>query len=170
MTLKTKFLTAFSAVLLFCVLFAGCTGNKGESVAPVEESMALSDYDTTMVCDLMQQYFNCLQNKDYDAAMAMIYQLRNDSLLEVDSEILYHYLMGMKMVSPQRYEIEDIVFLKERDCLVKYSAVLFEKENEDDRRPNKMFYTLRPIRVHGQWYLTVSDKDDMNTRDSKIVN
>lgn len=169
MTLKIKFLTTFSAVLLLCVLLADCTGNKSEGVAPAEEeSMILSANDTTKVIDLMQEYFNLLQNRDFEGAISMMYQLRNDSLLDVDPEVRSHYLMGMQLISPLRYEIESMYFETERDCLVKYSAVLFEKEGDDDNRPNKMFYAIKPMRVHGKWYLTVSDKNDMNTRDSKI--
>jgi hypothetical protein len=77
--------------------------------------------------------------------------------------------MGMKIISPIRYEMESMVFESDRDCLVKYSAVLFDKEGNDDKRPNKMFYAIKPVRINGEWYLTVSDKNDMNTRDSKIV-
>ena len=152
-----------------CMLLAGCTGNKSDNVVQDEETMLLSDFDTTMVRSLMEQYFDCLKARDYDKAVAMLYQLRNDSLLEVEPEVKKHYLMGMKLMPPLRYEIDSIVFRTERDCLVKYSGILFEKENESDNNPNKMFYTVRPIRVHGKWYLTVSDKDDMNTRDSKIT-
>ena len=31
-----------------------------------------------------------------------------------------------------------------------------------------MFYAIKPVRVNGEWHLTVADDDDLNTRDSKI--
>lgn len=171
MTLKNKFLTTFCAVLLLLVMLASCKReNKVEGQIPAtEEKMALSGNDTTKVMDLMHQYFDLLLKKDYDGAMSMIYQLRNDSLLDADPEVEEHYQMGMKLITPIRYEIETMIFETERDCLVKYAAVLFEKEGEGDNRPNKMIYTVKPVRVNGEWYLTVSDKNDMNTRDSQIV-
>ena len=171
MTLKNKFLTTFCAVLLLLVMFASCKREnkvEGQGTA-TEEKMTLSGSDTTKVMTLMHQYFDFLLKKDYDGAMSMIYQLRNDSLLDAEPEVEEHYQMGMKLVTPIRYEIETMIFETERDCLVKYSAVLFEKEGEGDNRPNKMFYAIKPVRVNGEWYLTVSDKDDMNTRDSQIV-
>ena len=138
-------------------------------VPATEEKMTLSGSDTTKVMNLMHQYFDLLLKKDYDGAMSMIHQLRNDSLLEVAPEVEEHYQMGMKLMAPIRYEIETMIFETERDCLVKYSGVLFEKEGEGDNRPNKMFYAVKPVRINGEWYLTVSDKDDVNTRESKIV-
>jgi len=107
-------------------------------------------------------------NKDYDGAMSMVSQLRNDSLVEMDSDMQKHYQMGMKIVSPIRYQLESIIFRTESDCLIRYSAVLFDKESSDDNRPNKMFYAIKPVRINGEWHLTVADDNDMNTRDSKI--
>ena len=101
--------------------------------------MTLSANDTTAVVDLMHQYFDKLMSKDFDGAIAMIYQLKNDSLLPMDSTVKKHYDMGVKLIVPLRYEMESMVFETESDCLVKYSAVLFEKENDKDNRPNKVF-------------------------------
>ena len=166
MILKNKFLTALCAVLLM-VLFAGCTGkNKVEEDA--QEVMSLSGADTTKVIDLMNQYFDLLLKKDFDGALSMVSQLRNDSLTEMTPDLKNHYLMGMKIISPVRYQLESMRFETETDCLVKYSAILFEKEGDDDNRPNKMFYAIKPVRIGGEWHLTVADSDDSNTRESNI--
>ena len=169
MTLKKNFWTLICAALFVLAMNTGCT-NKNENKADTsdEESMSLSANDTTKVIELMNQYFALLQKKDFDGAKSMVFQLQHDSLQQMDPEIEKHYEMGMKIISPIRYEMETMVFNTERDCLVKYSAVLFEKEGDDDKRPNKMFYAIKPVRINGDWYLTVSDKNDMNTRDSKI--
>ena len=123
MTLNKKILTVFSLVLLFLGLCVGCT-NKNKSVEEAKETMSLSANDTTQVIDLMHQYFDLLLNKDFDGAMSMVSQLRNDSLLEMTPELQKHYQMGMKIISPVRYELENMFFRTESDCLVKYSAVL----------------------------------------------
>lgn len=166
MTLKNKFLTVFCSVLLLA-LFAGCTGKNKVEEEP-QEKMSLSSADTTKVNDLMNQYFNYLINRDFDGALSMVSQLRNDSLTEMTPELRDHYLMGMKIISPVRYEVESIIFNTETDCLVRYSAILFDKEGDDDNRPNKMFYAIKPVRFNDEWYLTVADKDDFNTRESNI--
>ena len=167
MTLNKKILTVFSLVLLFLGLCVGCT-NKNKSVEEAKETMSLSANDTTQVIDLMHQYFDLLLNKDFDGAMSMVSQLRNDSLVEMTPELQKHYQMGMKIISPVRYELENMFFRTESDCLVKYSAVLFDKEDINDNRPNKMFYAIKPVRIDGEWHLTVADDGDLNTRDSKI--
>ena len=130
--------------------------------------MSLSKADTTKVVDLMNQYFDLLMNKDYDGAMSMVSQLRNDTLTEMTPELQKHYQMGMRIITPIRYQLESIIFRADYDCLVRYSAVLFDKESSDDNRPNKMFYAIKPVRINGEWHLTVADDNDMNTRDSKI--
>ena len=167
MTLK-KVLTVFSFVLLFLGLTVCCTNKNKSTEETSQVIMSLSEADTTKVVDLMNQYFDVLMNKDYDRALSMISQLRNDSLTEMSPELQKHYQMGMKIISPIRYQLESIIFRTESDCLVKYSAVLFEKEDVNDNRPNKMFYAIKPVRINGEWHLTVADDDDVNTRDSKI--
>ena len=167
MTLKNKIWTLLYSALLILVLSTGCTG-KSEKADSSDESMTLSANDTAKVVDLMHQYFDLLINQDYSGAMSMLHQFQNDSLFEMTPEVKQHYELGMKMIVPVRYELETMVFNTESDCLVKYSAVLFDKEGDSDNRPNKMSYTVRPVRLNGEWFLTVSDKKDMNTRDSKI--
>ena len=107
MTLNKKILTVFSLVLLFLGLCVGCT-NKDKSVEEPEETMSLSANDTTQVIDLMHQYFDLLLNKDFDGAMSMISQLHNDSLLEMTPELQKHYQMGMKIISPVRYDFVQV--------------------------------------------------------------
>ena len=130
--------------------------------------MTLSATDTTLVIDLMHQYFDLLLNKNYEGAMSMLSQLSNDSLKELSPEMKQHYQMGMRIVSPIRYELESMKFRTETDCLVRYAGILFEKEDENDKRPNKMFYAIKPVRLNGEWHLTVADDSDLNTRNSKI--
>ena len=166
MTLKNKFLTVLCSVLLLA-LFAGCTGKNKVEEEP-QEKMSLSSADTTKVTDLMNQYFNYLINRDFDSALSMVSQLRNDSLTEMTPDLRDHYLMGMKIISPVRFEVENMIFNTETDCLVRYCAILFEKEGDNDNRPNKMFYAIKPVRFNGEWYLTVADNNDLNTRESNI--
>lgn len=168
MIFSKKILASFFAVISFLVLFASCAGNNKTEETPQEDTMSLSATDTTKVMELMNQYFDLLMNKDYDGAMAMVSQFHNDSLTEMTPELEKHYQMGMKIIVPIRYELESMVFNTESDCLVKYSAVLFDKEGEDDNRPNKMFYAIKPVRINDEWHLTVADDADMNTRDSEI--
>ena len=168
MTLNKQILTVFSLVLLLFGLCIACTDKNKTAEETTEETMLLSANDTTQVFDLMHQYFDLLLNKDFEGAMSMVSQYRNDSLVEMTPELQKHYQMGMKIISPVRYELESVIFRTESDCLVKYSGVLFDKEDVNDNRPNKMFYAIKPVRINGEWHLTVADEDDLNTRESKI--
>ena len=167
MTLK-KVLAVFSFVLLLLGLSVCCTNKNKGAEETSQESMSLSANDTTQVVNLMNQYFDLLMKKDYDGAISMVSQYHNNVLIEITPELQKHYQMGMKIITPIRYQLESIIFRTESDCLVRYSAVLFDKEDVNDNRPNKMFYSIKPVRVNGEWHLTVADDDDVNTRDSKI--
>jgi hypothetical protein len=169
MKLMTKLLTSFCVLLTLGILFASCNG-KNQAAQEPEETMSLTAADTAQVAELMNQYFDLLMKKDFDAALSMLSQLRNDSLSSVPEDVAKHYMMGMKLVTPIRYEVDEMTFRKDWDCLVKYSAVLFEKDSVGDNRPNKMTYAIKPVRFNGQWHLTVADKNDSNTQDSKIEN
>lgn len=170
MTLNKKILTVFSVVVLLFGLCTSCSkkSKQGEEAQGGEVIMPLSSADTTQVMDLMHQYFDLLQNKNYEGAMSMLSQLSNDSLKELSPEMRKHYQLGMQIVTPIRYEIETMKFRTEYDCLVRYAGILFEKEGANDKRPNKMYYAVKPVRLNGEWHLTVADRDDVNTRDSKI--
>jgi len=168
MTLR-KQTSAVCLGALLSVIIAACTGKNQKDVVVEENRMELSSADTTEVTTLMNQYFDLLLKKDFDGALSMVSQLNDDSLSAMTPELKAHYLMGMKIIQPLRYEIELMQFETEKDCLVKYSAILFDKESFDDNRPNKMFYVIKPVRIDGKWHLTVADDDDMNTRDSKIA-
>ena len=168
MTLNKKILTVLSVVVLFLGLCTSCSKKNKQVEETQEETMTLSATDTTLVIDLMHQYFDLLLNKNYEGAMSMLSQLSNDSLKELSPEMKQHYQMGMRIVSPIRYELESMKFRTETDCLVRYAGILFEKEDENDKRPNKMFYAIKPVRLNGEWHLTVADDSDLNTRNSKI--
>lgn len=167
MTLNKKILTVFSLVILLFALCVGCT-NKSKQVEMPQETMKLSAVDTTQVLDLVQQYFDLLLKKDFEGAMSMLSQLRGGSLQEMSPEMRKHYEVGMKIITPIRYELENIVFKTEEDCLVRYSGILFEKEDPTDKRPNKVYYAVKPVRINGEWHLTVADVDDQNTKESEI--
>jgi hypothetical protein len=168
MTLNKKILTVFSVVVLLLGLCTSCSKKNKQVEEPQEETMTLSASDTTQVMNLMHQYFDLLLNKNFDGAMSMLSQLSNDSLKELSPEMKQHYNMGMRIVSPIRYELESMKFRTESDCLVRYAGILFDKEDENDKRPNKMYYAVKPVRLNGEWHLTVADDSDMNTRNSKI--
>ena len=73
------------------------------------------------------------------------------------------------MLHPIRYEIDYYIFRFEDDCVLKYSGILFDKE-DGDSTPNKVAYYLKPVRHDNQWYLTLADSEDINTINSEIQN
>ncbi len=162
-----------AAVIVSIILCSSCQGSKEKPVnsqSDKEIYMVVEGKDTTAVLNLMNTYFDLLKKKDFEGAISMMkeYDVKEHTLRDVSEEIKKHYLMSLKAFSPIDYQVEQLVFLAETDCKVKYSAILFEKENDEDNRPNKMFFAVKPVRIEGQWYLTVADRDDDNTKLSDI--
>ena len=67
------------------------------------------------------------------------------------------------------YKIESIIFNTETDSQVKYTVEFFEKK-PGDPRPNTTSFFIKPMRVKGQWYLTMYDSNTNNGGQSGIKN
>ena len=157
---------------MLLLLAAFSCGRKTEKAEPDHRTVIgidLSQKDTSEVTALVNQYFECLKARDIDKALSMIYFLKGDSITEVPDYISKKQRMALQMFPAVNYEIDHFTFLTEKDCEVKYNAILFEKK-EGDNTPNIMSFMLKPIRKDGKWYLTIADRDDNNTTHSKISN
>jgi hypothetical protein len=165
--MKKVICVAFAAILC---LFVSC-GKKQNNAVESEELvfMTLNQQDTTDVINLVNKYTAFLLANQADSAMAMLHVLKNDSLSDVPAELKNKYKLSHSAFRPVRYQIDTMRFRDEKDCEVKFSAVLFEKA-EGDTAPNTISFHVKPVRRNGVWYLTVADSDDLNTLNSRLDN
>jgi len=159
--------------LLSATLFVACksektTKNKIEyNKNLIQPEMTLRSQDTTQVRRLAMQFFDRLQQKDLNGAIAMLNYYEHDSIkplprnLEAKERMVYGMFLGMK------YDIDHVIFFRENDSELKFTVTMFEKEDPTDKRPNKASFLIRPIRSGGNWYLTLADSQTDNVK-SKI--
>lgn len=135
-----------------------------------QTTMELSTNDTTTVTDLTNQFLDLLKNKDLDGAMGMIYYLKNgEEIVSLPEDLEKQHRMVLGNFLGLSYRIESIKFLTETDCQVRYAVTLFEKK-DDDPVSNQISFFIKPVRRHGQWYLTMADSQTDSTHGSNIQN
>jgi len=149
-------------VALLSVLLIGCKSEKKKPEVNsnlIQPEMLVTGEDTLQVRRLTKQYLHMLQENDLNGAIAMLRYYENDSIkslppqLEAKERMVLGMFLGMTS-----YDIDHIIFFRDNDSEVKYTVTMFERTDENDRRPNKASFLLRPVRHLGQWYLTLADK------------
>lgn len=159
----------WTIIAITALILVSCGKGKNAPV-DMEQSvvfMELSNNDTTAVYNLVNTYLDHLTNGRMDEALAMISYFENDSVKPVPEKMLKRQRTSLNALHPIRYQIEHVMFLYDTDCEVKYSGILFDKE-ENDPAPNKVSFIIKPVRKDGKWYLTLADSEDKITNDSGI--
>jgi len=150
--------------LMAVVLLAGCKGEKKRDRQPtanpnlIEPQMNLSKDDTLQVRRLTRQYLNRLEQKDLAGAMSMLRYWNHEQIEDLPVMLAQKEAQVLSMFLGMKAEIDHIIFFKDYDSEVKYTVTMFERTDENDHRPNKASFLLRPVRYKGQWYLTLADK------------
>ena len=155
-----KFSIVFIAFI--SLLLVGCKSEKKkaeENPYLIKPEMLVTGKDTLEVRRMTKQYLSMLQQKDLDGAISMLRYYEHDSItsLPPQLEAKERMVLGMFLGMPS-YDIDHIIFFRDNDSEVKYTVTMFERTDENDKRPNKASFLLRPVRHLGQWYLTLADK------------
>ena len=159
----------WTIIAMTALILVSC-GKGKNAPADTDQSvvfMELSNNDTTEVYNLVNTYLDHLTNGRMDEALGMISYIENDSVKPVPENMLKRQRTSLNALHPIRYQIEHVMFLYDTDCEVKYSGILFDKE-ENDPAPNKVSFIIKPVRKDGKWYLTLADSEDKITNDSGI--
>ena len=155
-----KLSIAFIALTALLLVSCKSEQKKQAEVNPnlIQPEMHLSKQDTTEVRTLTMQFFDRLKQKDLNGAITMLNYYENGSIVPLPPELEAKERMALGMFLGMKYDIDHIIFFKDDDSEVKYTVTMFEKEDDNDRRPNKASFLIRPIRYLGKWYLTLADK------------
>ena len=153
-----KIILFLAAALLVGTALTSCKDKKAPAdTKPVETSMFTKE-DTTKVMDLVNQFTVCLQNGDIKGAIDMLVMLDGDSIKPIDAANLQRQANSLRFIAGMPgYELDRIVMQDEKRNEAKIDIVLFEKKDENDKRPNTTSFYLRPVYIGGQWYLTTRD-------------
>jgi len=156
---SVKFLLlAFTASLVFA-----CSGKKEQ--APVDDTykdpreseyMQRTNTDTLSVLYNVQKYLKFLQENQTDSAMAMLYELDNDSVTPMSDKRKNEILQQLQVFPVLSYTIDQMQMFSETDCEVRYTIEYFKKE-AGDPRPNTLQCVIKPVRIGYYWYLTIPE-------------
>ena len=169
--MKKNSLLMICAISVIAMLFA-CKSDKKDindlaNDMILQPQMEISQADTAEVLGQVQRYLNLLQDIQYDDAIAMIFFLDKDSIINLPEKMkkdvvekIYPRLRG------KRYEIDRMTFLNEKDNLVRCNVIYFDNVPGKETLPNSTAFYLKPVRRDGRWYLTLADSQtDTNSQD-----
>ena len=164
-----KIVLFLGAVLLTGMALTGCKDKKAPAdTKPVETSMFTKE-DTAQVMDLVNQFTVRLQNSDIKGAMDMLVYLEGDSIKPQTAANMQRQAVTLSFIAGKPgYELERIILNNTTNNEAKINVVLFEKKDENDKRPNTTAIYVRPIYVNGQWYLTPRDNITETEKDNPV--
>lgn len=141
--------------ILACL--CSCNSSKKNEQPQEEEDVnafvnGLTAEDTTQVLNLATQYLEYMKNDQVDAALDMLSEVKNDTVIALSPELRNQLCTAAATFPVISYNI-DVMFLRsETDNEVRYTTEFFEKP-EGDNRPNTIKGSLYPCKVNGQWIL-----------------
>ena len=154
-----KIVLFLGAALLTGMVLTGCKENKKApaDTKPVETSMFTKE-DTTRIHELIEQFTMRLQTGDIKGAVDMLVFLDGDSIRPQSPANVQRQAVTLSFIAGKPgYELERIILNNTTNNEAKINVVLFEKKDENDKRPNTTAFYVRPICIDGQWYLTPRD-------------
>ena len=157
--MKITVQTLLAAFSLLLVLTA--CGRK-ETVSEAEQFRSeLTREDTTQMLALCGQCMETLKQGKIDEALSQM-RLYNDSTRTVSplsAEKQAELRRTFRLFPVIDYKLDYYSFDVEGRNDVKYSIEFFKKENPDDPTPNTIGFMFNPVKVDGQWYVTVKEAD-----------
>lgn len=156
-----------SVILLFVLLACLVAGCKKKEKSPVDniyhsarfdDNMQRTSADTAQILDKTNKYVEALKAKQFDQALAMLYNFdakgNPTTLTAKDRQQLMRIYQAYPVYS---YSIDYFNIYSETDCEVAYKIEFFEKP-KDSNIPNTISCILRPHRINGQWYLSIAKR------------
>lgn len=156
-------LIAVAAVTALCILYLKQGKQTAEEAPEPSNSgvpMQVSQYDTVTVLSLAKEYLNYVMERNYDAAVGMLYVLDENNLpVTLSAEQRQKQLMAMKLYPVYGYEIDKLIFWRQTDSRLDYYIQI--NQPTDGSEPARVRCALRPVRYADVWYLTLADDREM---------
>lgn len=153
----------YIAVTAITVMFVGSCKQKPKSVIEQQKEFhsTLTNQDTVQMLKLADDCMELLKNKDIDGALAMLNEY-DDSLGQVSplsENTLRRYHRLFTMFPVQSYIRAEYTFMLEGVNNVKYNIIFAEEDHPDVNGVPQTSFMFNPVRIDGQWYLTVKRAD-----------
>lgn len=136
-------LSFFLVTSLICIY--GCSNKQS-----LQPNALYNNLDTLEVSNMIDQYFNYLSNYDYDKALDMLSEIKNDTIRPLLPKTREIYLSNYQTFPVLEYRKTSVEWT-DLDPIVFTYDIVFSKS--EDGNPYSTKSVLQPIRVNGEWYL-----------------
>lgn len=148
------------------LILASCLGKKNQSEIPGTENnsydpryateMSRTSKDSTTIRNLTIQYLDLLKGGQYDEALKMLYAYNEEdcTVQPIDKGHCKMLMSSYESFPVLDFKIDTLLMYSETDTEVRYSYQFFEKP-ADSPLPNTISGSVCPLRVNGEWYLTI---------------
>lgn len=143
------------AVTLVIVSVNSCGSRKTDVTKDVDDVGA---QDTLTVLELASSCMDALKEGRIEAALEMMYVVRNDTLMPVSDEQKVDMTRQFKFFPVLDYTLESFSFSRHDGNEVKF-RLKFVEESEADNRP-AAYTNLKfcPVKYNADWYLAIECK------------
>ncbi len=155
-------------ISLSFVFAASCSENKQkqeektseelllESDSRYDTEMTRSKADTTAILNLVSQYLDLAKQNKIDEALLMLHSVDSTGVQPVSENQKRVIMNNLKRFPVLSYEIDEIRLFSDDNTEVRFTYEFMKKPEGRENLPNTMKGVLSPVRVDGQWYLTIS--------------
>ncbi len=163
--MKKIYFLSFSLLAFSCLFMSGCKGKDKNAQADSEyvdprsdENMVRNSADTTAILKICTDYLNLLKADNVEAALDLLYAYDDSAktVTPIGNKLRNKFRNNLKMFPVLDYQLESMKLYGEDDTEFVFMVKFFEKP-EGDPQPNTIREVLSPVRVNGQWFLTVSE-------------
>lgn len=159
--MKHVFTLVMAAAVAVCLSACGGKKDKPNTDAPVNlrmsQEMKRSAADTADVLNLTRRFLDTLKDNDIDGALTQLYELKDGSMYPLSDKRAAEIRRNMEDFPVLSYKIDKLLMYSDTDTEVRYTIEFFEKP-EGSTQPNTLKCSVNPVRVSGQWYLTIAEQ------------
>lgn len=162
---------AYSVLTLAFVvssLFVSCKSDnkqysgKSEYLRPA--TMEYSAQDSVEIRQLVSNYVEAFNNKDYKATSEMLYKVRNDSVIPLDTKEKSSYVEAYSHMDIYGCKLKSLILRSDRNNEAKLTVQIVSS-GDLDNEIGVTHLSLNPVLKDGKWYLTLLDKNAEGVED-----
>ena len=160
--IKMKKLLYFTLGFICLLVAESCRQKPQSSVDETTEFRgSLTSEDTVQMLKLCDDCMVLLKNKNIDGALAMLneYDDSTNSVQPLTDPTKAKYTRVFNMFPVLEYELAGYTFVQEGLNDVKYTITFAEEEHPEKNGEPKTSFMFNPVKIDGQWYLTVKRPD-----------
>lgn len=130
--------------------------NRSEYIRPA--SMDYSKQDSAEIKQLVGNFVDAFNNKDFKAVSEMLYKVRNDSVLPLSDKEKADYVTANGHINVYGCKMKSIVLRSDKNNEVKLTVQIVSS-GDIDKEIGVTHLSLNPVVKDGKWYLTLLDKN-----------